>query len=605
MRGRGHTEGLKMPIDAPVIAGLATEIFNRLPVKIDKIHQPYPDEFLFSCFGGGESFKLLFSLNAKYGRFQICQGDKHNPLTPSAFCMLLRKHFGGTKLMKVTAVPFERIAQFTFEGYDPLTGLTHKNLWLELTGKSTNLIITNADGKIIDTWRKIHPRPGERDLNNGFPYQLPTKGGRWLPPTIDGEYFFALLASLPSNVTLERFFPAHWYGLSGVAVREIICRAGLQPEQIGMELNPEAAQQLYKAFSEWSTAVAQGTRQPTGIFDLSGNLLDFTAFPILFPPEATRVKPLHSLNEAIVTLLESQHKTARFREAQQNLLRMVKSQIEKNRKKLKKQQAEAAQAEKGDQWRICGELLTCYGLKTSKGQLECSLPNYYDPENREWVIKLNPALTAQENAQNYFKKYQKAKKGQLAIASQIAKTNETIVYLESLESLVDNALSLSDLEMAREEVGLVSKQRHQHQTKVKKSPKTKPERNVKPRQFFSPAGHQLLVGRNNIQNDRLTFKVAGPNDIWFHTQKIPGSHVILKAQPGVAIDDESLYYACQLAVYFSKGRPSTKVPVDYTQRKNVKKPPAAKPGFVIYDYFKTAIITPDQDLLTKLGLPEQ
>jgi predicted ribosome quality control (RQC) complex YloA/Tae2 family protein len=592
-----------MPIDAPVIAGLATEITNRLPVKIDKIHQPYPDEFLFSCFGGGESFKLLLSLHAKYGRFQVYQGNKHNPLTPSSFCMLLRKHFGGAKLMKVTAVPFERIAQFTFEGYDPLTGLTHKNLWLELIGKRANLIITNASGKIIDSWRKVHPRPGERDLNNGLPYQLPATGGRWLPPTIDCEHFTALLASLPEDVTLERFFPAHWYGLSSMAVREIICRAGLQPGQSGAKLNPEAAQELYNAFTEWSAAVAQGAWQPTGIFDQSGNLLDLTAFPILFPPDATRVKPLNSLNTAVVTLLESRHETTRFQEAQQNLLRTVKSQIAKTRKKLGKQQEEAAQAEKGDQWRICGELLMSYGLKISKGRLECSLPNYYDPENREWVIKLNPALTARENAQSYFKKYQKAKKGQLAIADQIAKTNETIAYLESLESLVSNALSRSDLEMIKEELGFVSKRRRHHQSGPQKSSKTKPDSNAKPRQFVCPAGHQLLVGRNNIQNDRLTFKVAGPNDIWFHTQKIPGSHVILKAQPGVAVDDESLYYACQLAAYFSKGRPSTKIPVDYTQRKNVKKPPAAKPGFVIYDYFKTAIITPDREFLEKLGLP--
>jgi predicted ribosome quality control (RQC) complex YloA/Tae2 family protein len=592
-----------MPIDALVIAGLAQEITGYLPVKIDKIHQPYPDEFLFSCFGGGASFKLLFALNAQYGRFQLYQGNKNNPLTPSSFCMLLRKHFGGAKLIGIAAVPFERIAHFTFEGYDPLIGLTQKNIWLELTGKSTNLIITNAAGEIIDSWRKIHPRPGERDLNNGLPYQFPATGGRWLPPTIDSARFSALLASLPENVTLERFFPAHWYGLSGPAVREIIYRAGLQPTQVCRQLSPVAAQNLYAVFERWSQAVAQGATPPCGIYDQLGNLIDFTAFPIKFPPPQTVVKPLASLNETVAALVESHNEIARFQEAQQNLLRKIKLLTEKNSKKLGKQEAEAAQAEKGDEWRVCGELLTIYGHQIAKGQMECSLVNHYDPKGCETVIKLNPALTAQANAQAYFKKYQKAKKGQLAIAVQIAKTIETIDYLESLESMTLSALSTADLELVKEEFETTPQRQGRTKPGTKKSPRTKPETVAKPRQFLSPAGHQILVGRNNLQNDRLTFKVAASGDFWFHTQKIPGSHVILKALPGVIVDDVSLYYACQLAVYFSKGRPSTKVPVDYTQRKNVKKPPAAKPGFVIYDYFKTVIITPDRELLEKLGLP--
>jgi predicted ribosome quality control (RQC) complex YloA/Tae2 family protein len=591
-----------MPIDAPVIAGLAKEISGYLPVKIDKIHQPYTDEFLFSCFGGGAAFKLLFSLNAQYGRFHLYHGVKNNPLTPSAFCMLLRKHFSGTKLISVTTVPFERIARFTFEGYDPLAGLARKDLRLELTGKSANLIITNAAGEIIDSWRKTHFRAEQRDLSPGQPYQLPATGGRWAPPTIDGGHFTALLASLPEQVTLERFFATHWYGLSAPAVREIIHRAGLQPMQPCRRLTPEMAQTLYTVFDRWSQTIAQGLFQPTGIYDRAGKLRDFTTFPINFPPSDAMVGPLVSLNDTIADLVESSHETARFQETRQNLVRKITQLLTKTRKKLDKQTAEAAQAENGDQWRICGELLTSCGRQIQKGRTECSLPNYYDPQNREIVIKLNPALTVRENAQAYFKKYHKAKKGRTAIAVQIAKTNEALIYLESLETMALNALTTTDLELIKEELQANLKPSGQNKAGNAKA-RLKPENAVKPRQFSCPTGHQILVGRNNLQNDRLTFKVAAPGDLWFHTQKIPGSHVILKAQPGGDVDDESLYYACQLAVYFSKGRPSTKVPVDYTQRKNVKKPPAAKPGFVIYDYFKTAIITPDRELLTKLGLP--
>jgi predicted ribosome quality control (RQC) complex YloA/Tae2 family protein len=591
-----------MPIDAPVIAGLTKEISGYLPVKIDKIHQPYTDEFLFTCFGGGASFKLLISLNAQFGRFHLYHGVKNNPLTPSAFCMLLRKHFSGSKLINVTVIPFERIVRFTFEGYEPVTGLAQKDLWLELTGKSANLIITNAAGKIIDSWRKTHSKAEQRDVSPGLPYQLPATGGRWAPPTIDNEHFTALLTSLPEQVTLERFLATHWYGLSAPAIREIIYRAGLQPQQPCRQLTPEMAQTLYTVFDRWSQTIAQGVFQPNGIYDQVGKLIDFTAFPVNFPPPGTTVEPLTSLNDVIGDLVENNHETARFQEARQNLVRKISQSLTKTRKKLDKQVAEAAQAENGDQWRICGELLTSCGQQIPKGRTECSLPNYYDPQNREIVIKLNPALTVRENAQTYFKKYQKAKKGRTAIAVQIARTNEALAYLESLEAMTLNALTTTDLELIKEEWQANPKAAGQNKTGGAKA-RLKAENTVKPRQFSCPAGHQILVGRNNLQNDRLTFKVATPGDFWFHTQKIPGSHVILKAQPGVTVDDESLYYACQLAVYFSKGRPSTKVPVDYTQRKNVKKPPAAKPGFVIYDFFKTAVITPDRELLEKLGLP--
>jgi predicted ribosome quality control (RQC) complex YloA/Tae2 family protein len=599
--------GLPMPIDAPVIACLAQEIDRLLPVKIDKIHQPYPDEFLFSCYGGGESFKLLFSLNAQYGRFHTFDSGKNNPPAPASFCMLLRKHYGGAKLIRATAVSFERIACFTFEGYDSLHGLSQKQIWLELTGKSANLVLTNEAGVIIDTWRKISSRPGARDLSNGQIYRFPSTKGRWAPVTVDLEHFTALLASLPETVTLEQFLPAHWYGLSGPAVREIIHAAGLTPEMSGRRLDETHAKMLFDAFSAWSGPLRQNLFSPCGIFNPGGTLLDYTAFAVNFPPEHTSVRPLTSLNRTVGEFVEALHESARFREAQRNLTRKIGALLDKTRKKQSKQEAEAEQAEQGDQWRICGELLTTYGFQIPKGRKEVCLINHYHPEAASVSIPLNPALTAQENAQAYFKKYQKAKKGQLAIAAQLQKTSAAIEYLESLETMAEGALTPADLELVKEELEPA------RQDDKKKKPGNKPTRKAggasekesaaKPRQFFTPAGHQILVGRNNLQNDKLTFKIAAPGDLWFHTQKIPGSHVIIKAQPGLAIDDETLNYACQIAVYFSKGRKSTKIPVDYTQRRNVKKPPASPPGFVIYDFFKTAIITPDPEILAKLGLP--
>ena len=594
-----------MPLDAPVIACLAMEINRLLPVKIDKIHQPYPDEFLFSCYGGGDSFKILMSLNAQFGRFHLCTSPKNNPLTPSPFCMLLRKHFGGAKLIRVEAVPFERIARFTFEGYDPYSGLSQKTILLELTGKSANLIVVNEADEIIDCWHRQNPvKPGERDLSNGQPYQLPSTRGRWAPDKVDYAKFAALITSVPADVTVEKFLAGQFYGLSGIAIREIILAAGLSPDTACSGLDTSQATRLFDTFSGWAANLAAGNFEPTGIYDAQDNLMDFTAFRITVPPENTYIRPLSSLNQTVAGQVETHHETLRFNEARQGLIRKIRNQLDKNLKKAVKQEEEARQADRGDELRICGELLTIYGSQIAKGSKEAALVNHYDPEGRKIVIKLDPALTPQENAQLYFKKYQKAKKGQSAIAEQLRKTRETIEYLESLETMAANALVPADLELIKEELEPARNTNPKNsRSGAKGGAKNDKETGAKPRQFFSPAGHQILVGRNNLQNDRLTFKIAAPGDLWFHTQKIPGSHVIIKALPGVEIDDETLNYACQIAVYFSKGRKSTKIPVDYTQRKNVKKPPAAKPGFVIYDSFKTAIITPDQELLSRLGLP--
>jgi predicted ribosome quality control (RQC) complex YloA/Tae2 family protein len=594
-----------MPLDAPVLACIAGEIHKLLPVKIDKIHQPYSDEFLFSCFGMGASFKLLISLNSQHGRCHIFDGTRENPVNPSAFCMLLRKHFGGSKLVAVEGVPFERMLKLVFEVYDPLSGLSKKQILLELTGKSANLVIANEQGLIIDAWRKPEPKhPGDREIAAGLPYELPPTGGRWQPVTLAADAFAALLGQLPPGVTIEKFLLKHWYGLSNLSIRQIAAAAALEADTVCQELTAEQRTALYGAFAAWARRVAAAEFTPTALYDAQGHAVDCSALAVPNPPAGLSAGAVANLNEAVAAIFNHRHELARFHEAKQNLAKKIGHQLDKTRAKLTKQQDEAARAERGDEYRICGELLTTYSYQVPKGGSEARLVNYYDPDGAELAIVLNPALTAQENAQSYFKKYQKAKKGQQAIALQIARTQEAIDYLESIESLITSAQSLADLKLVQEEIELAdgrpAKPKALAREKAKKAMRR--EAPAEPRQYRTPSGHTILVGRNNLQNDKLTFKVADPTDWWFHTQKIPGSHVILRPQPGVAVDDETLNYACQLAAYFSKAQNSTKVPVDYTQRKNVKKPPGSKPGYVIYDYFKTAIITPDPQLLAEVGV---
>ena len=590
-----------MPIDAPVIARIAQEIKTKLPLKVDKIYQPYADEFYFSAYGNGESLKILISLNAQYGRIHFFEGEREIPFTPSAFCILLRKHFGNAKLVAVEAVPFERIIKLTFEAYDQLTGLNEKLIWVEMTGKSANLVLTTADGRIIDAWRHSNAnKPGDRELTVGTNYELPSTGGRWQPVTIDLNPFITLLKQVPVEVSLDKFLLKHWYGLSNLAINEITRSAGLTPASLGVQLSSEQIAALFTTFTNWASTIRDAQFNPHCLYDAQDRLIDCWALPIQFPEPNLTSRAVVDLNPILASLFNQRHEVSRFNETKQNLLRQIKILLDKNRVKIEKQQAEAVAADQGDQWRISGELLSTYGFSIAKGATEARLVNHYDLEAKELVIPLNPALSAQENAQFHFKKYQKAKKGQLAIAAQILRTQNDLDYLESLEALVLNAETDEDLKLVREELELAKPGKKR--VLPKKGNLTKKEPPAKPRQYTTPAGHQLLVGRNNLQNDKLTFKIALPTDWWFHTQKIPGSHVILRPLPGMPVDEASLNLACQLAAYFSKARKSSKVPVDYTQRKYVKKPPGAKPGFVIYDNFKSAIITPDLKLLKEIGV---
>ncbi len=586
-----------MPLDAPVFAAIAAEIDALLPVKIDRINQAYSDEFVMSCYGMGHSFKLLFSLNSRYARLHLLEGRTEASPNISQFGMALRRHFSGSKLIKVVSVPFERIIKLTFEVYEEPFGLGEKIIYLELTGKSSNLIVTDQNSMIIDLWRKSGGGRDERELAVDLKYEFPSTGGRWQPVTLNKSDFINLAVQVPPEVTPAKFLLKHWYGLSAMIVNEVTKEAGLNPDLPCGQYTETDFVNFYNSFLKTAFSINSSGFDPCCLYNIEGKPVDCSALPIRHPETGLTVKPVASLNRAVAEVFGGRQERERFLELKNNLLKKVGVVLEKTRTKLGKQENEAAQAEQGEHWRILGELLTAYGSQIQKGSKSARLNNHYDPEYTEIEIPLNPALSVWENAQHYFKKYQKAKKGQLAIAVQLAKTEESLDYLESIETMILNAVNPADLKLIQEEWELATNNKRKKNIAPKKK-----EAPAEPRQFQTPAGHLLLVGRNNLQNDRLTFKIADPSDWWFHTQKIPGSHVILRPNPGTTVDDETLNFACQLAVYFSKARESTKVPVDYTQRKYVKKPPAAKPGFVIYDNFKTAIITPDQEILAALGV---
>jgi predicted ribosome quality control (RQC) complex YloA/Tae2 family protein len=332
---------------------------------------------------------------------------------------------------------------------------------------------------------------------------------------------------------------------------------------------------------------------PRLITDVQGMIKDFSAYPIT--QQGIKSIPAPNLNEVIVKTLHAWDQESIRQNECSELNRFLKERIGKLLKKAGKQSEELTAAEDADQFRISGELLSIQVNSIKKGQTQISLPNYYDADYKDVSISLRPDLTPSENIQHYFKKYQKAKKGQIAIEHQLNLTYEEIGYLKGILTALEDKLTTDEIWEIRNELT------EEGYLKKAKLPQAKRKTTSSPRRFISSDGIPIDVGRNNFQNDRLTLKISSPKDIWFHTQGIPGSHVLVRGD-GQPLPDTTLLEAAHLAAWFSQARNSTKIPVDYTERRHVKKPAGSRPGFVLYQPFQTVIVTPDPALLLKLGV---
>lgn len=579
-----------MPLDALFLMPFVKEITEQIKnSRIDQIYHPIKDRVVISVrhpYPGNEML-INISVNSQYTRFHITGDKSENPLQPSAFCMLLRKYLCGGRILDVVQIPWERIVSFNIEVYAPEKGLCHRSLIFEMLGRRSNLILVDDDHLILDALKRLN---GEREIAPGQVYQRPSSPTPW-NPDISVDDLQILLDRASANQLLKDFLRIELLGISPFAAQEWIARLGYPENILVGELPKNTGMALINAFQSINEDLTSPT--PTLIMNNNGIISDFTAYPIAQPKVNTT--HLNSLNEIISRTLHVWDQEKIRKNEQLEISRLLKDKIVKLLKKAEKQSQELAVAEDADQFRVCGELLSIHVNSIQKGQTQISLPNYYDPEQRDITILLRPDLTPTKNIQYYFKKYQKAKKGQIAIEHQLSLTRDEIGYLKGiLASLTENLTSDEIWEIKNEliEAGYLKKAR---------SSQAKRKTSSMPRRFISSDGFPIDVGRNNFQNDRLTLKISSPKDVWFHTQGIPGSHVLVRSD-GQPIPDTTLLDAANLAAWFSQARESTKIPVDYTERRHVKKPASSRPGFVLYQPFQTIIVTPNNDLLTKLGV---
>jgi len=575
-----------MALDGYTLRLLLAEIReNLLDGRIDRILQPEKDEIVLMIRQGGKNRRLVLSASGSNPRLHFTQQNKENPITPPSFCMLLRNRLTGGVIREVKQPELERIAEFVISARDEMGYETLLTLRLECMGQRSNLILTDESGKILDSIRHVTEEMSRvREVLPGLSYAYPPSQGKADPTDATAEDFLENALKKDPFVPWAKVISAFWQGIS-----PRLAQVFAYPLEEGtMDIG---------AWSRWMEECFQNPgirKKPCVLLDDNGeDMIDFLPFPHpAYPDSNYRFYP--DLSEAMDAFYLRRDGQERRRQHTARIRQVLRRNLERCEKKLSIQHQILEDLPRMEEIRIQAELLTTYGFMAQKGASSVTVPNYYD-DNNDITIALDPSKTAQVNAQLQFKKYRKARTAADMAEEQIRGIEAEIRYLNELETAVDMA---RDEQALREIIQEMTDAKYIRRNSGKKERR---EKTAAPLRFVLKDGSVIRVGRNPVQNDLLTLHQASPSDTWFHAQGIPGSHVILTAadrEPG----REAMECAACLAAYFSKGREDTTVSVDYTLRKNVRKPSGAKPGFVLYQPFRTMVVRPDIRRLSEFGI---
>lgn len=559
-----------MAFDGITIAKLVKEFKdNLLDGRINKIAQPEADELLLTIKTSNGQKRLYISASASLPLIYLTEVNKPSPMTAPNFCMLLRKHINNGRITNITQPKLERIIQFEIEHLDELGDLCKKFLIVEIMGKHSNIIFCNSDYRIIDSIKHVSAQMSSvREVLPGRDYFIPDTMEKLNPLDVAFSDFAQTLAAKPTG--LAKAIYTSFTGISPVVAEEICYISGVDSSITPKELSEDVLVHLYKQFVLYFDAVAKSKFEPQ-IYYHNAEPKEFSALPLSHFGKYT-VQIFNSMSNLLETYYATKNTVTRIRQKSVDLRKIVQTALERNRKKYDLQFKQLRDTENRDKYRVYGELINVYGygLEPDAKQLECL--NYYTNENI--IIPLDNTKTPQENAQKYFDKYNKQKRTYEALTELIQETLDDITYLESVSNALDIALSEDDLTQIKEELisaGYVKRKFTKQKIKI----------NIKPFHYISSDGYHIYVGKNNIQNEELTFHFANGNDWWFHAKGCPGSHVIVKTN-GEELPDRTFEEAGKLAAYYSKNRGNEKVEIDYIEKKHVKKPNGGKPGFVVY-----------------------
>lgn len=559
-----------MAFDGIVVADLVHELKEQLTDgRIAKIAQPESDELLLTVKTPSGQKRLSISADASLPLIYLTGSNKPSPITAPNFCMLLRKHIGGGRIVDIWQPKLERIIHFTIEHLDELGDLCRKDLIVEIMGKHSNIIFCTEDGKIIDSIKHVSAQMSSvREVLPGREYFIPDTMHKADPLNVSQEEFASLLTEKP--VPLAKAVYTSFTGISPVTAEEICFLAGMDSSVPAKEYSEDILLHLYNQFNIYLSAVKEHRFSPAIYFD-GQEPKEFSALPLTHFSKYTR-REYSSISEVLETFYSTRSRITRIRQKSADLRHVVQTALERNRKKYDLQLRQLKDTENRDRFKVFGELINTYGYNLEEGAKKLEALNYYT--NEMVSIPLDPTKTPQENAQRYFGKYNKQKRTFEALSELSEETKDDITYLESVQTALDIALSEDDLAGIKEELvnaGYIKRKFTRKKTKIKNTPL----------HYISSDGYHMYVGKNNLQNDDLTFNFAVGNDWWFHAKQAPGSHVIVKTN-GDELPDNTFEEAGRLAAYYSSMRGSEKVEIDYVEKKHVKKPKGSKPGFVVY-----------------------
>lgn len=571
-----------MAFDGITIACMTHELSEKLTGgRISKIAQPEADELLLTVKTREGNYRLLLSASASLPLVYLTGENKPSPLTAPNFCMLLRKHISGGRILSVVQPSLERIIRFEIEHLDEMGDLCRKYLIIEIMGKHSNLIFCTDKDQIIDSIKHVSAQMSSvREVLPGREYFIPDTQGKADPLCITEQEFVSVVKGKAAK--LSKALYTSLTGLSPTAAEEICAQASMDSDRPAGSYDDEALIHLYRTFSRCLEPVRSGVYEPAVYYD--GKVpVEFSCLPLTIYSHC-RKETFASVSELLEQYYAQKNTLTRIRQKSTDLRRIVQTALERNVKKYDLQARQLKDTEKREKYRIYGELINTYGYGVEPGSKSFEALNYYTGETV--TIPLDPQIPVQENAGKYFDRYGKLKRTCEAVTKLLEETKAEIEHLRSVQTALDMALQEEDLVQIKEELmesGYIRR----------RSPGSKrPKITSKPFHYVSADGFHMYVGKNNLQNDELTFQTARGNDWWFHAKGAPGSHVIVQTN-GSPLPDRTFEEAARLAAYYSAGREADKVEVDYVERKHVKKPNGAKPGFVVYYTNYSMMIEPD------------
>lgn len=581
-----------MALDGAFLYTIKQELQFLIGGKVDKIHQPSREELLISIRVKGGIYKLLICVSASSSRVHVTNVNIDNPKTPTMFCMFMRKHLGGGKLIDIRQDGLERILFFDFECMNELGDMVVLTLACEIMGRYSNMILINQDGRVMDSLKRVDAEMSrERLVLPNVIYELPPRDNRLNFLTASPSEISQVVKSLP-NGDLAKSLIKVFEGVSPILCREWAFYVGKGYDLKTFDLNEEYLSRLIFIINRTKNAILDGNTSFTAIKTKDGQLKDFSFIDIHQYGALMITQNFSNSFELLDYFYSERDSFARLKQRADDLFKLLVNTNERITKKISIQQEELSNCNNKEISKLYGDLISANIYRISKGDSVAILENFYSEDYSTVEIPLDIRKTPSQNAQQYYNEYKKSITAQQKLTEQISIAKDELLYIDSVLDALTRAETENEVIQLRLELA------EQGYIKANKL-KGKPPKELPPLEFKSSDGYTILVGRNNKQNDKLTTKIASKLDIWLHVHNITGSHVIIITN-GETPPDSTIEDACMLAVYHSKAKKSAQVPVDYCLVKYVKKPNGSKPGMVIFTHNKTAYITPDENRIERL-----